>query len=127
MTASSLALRAAALYILVGMGAGIFMAASADHTIAPAHAHLNLIGCVITLLMGLVYRLDPVIDASRLAVAQVALLVLASLIMFPSLAIMLYGNPAAEAGAIISSFMAIASAAIFAVNVFRITGKSTAS
>lgn len=38
---------------LVGMCGGIFMAATQDFTLAPAHAHLNLLGWVTLALYGL--------------------------------------------------------------------------
>jgi uncharacterized membrane protein len=127
MTASKLALRSAPLILLVGMGFGIFMAASQDHTLMPAHAHLNLLGFVGTLLMGLVYRIDPVVDESALAKLQIWVWLAAIAIMFVSMCLLLYGNERAEIGAKISSTVGILDAAVFAFNVFRITGKTAAS
>ena len=123
MAASTIALRSAPLILLIGMGFGIFMAASEDHTLMPAHAHLNLLGFVGTLLMGLVYRLDSSIDASTLAKAQIWVWLASVAVMFVSLAVMLYGNEKGEIGASISSITGLVAAAIFAANVFRITGK----
>jgi len=127
MTASKLALRSAPLILLIGMGFGMFMAAAQDHTLTPAHAHLNLLGFVGTLLMGLVYRLDPVVDSSSLAKLQIWTWLAAIAVMFVSLSFFLYGNQQAELGAIISSIIGILAAAVFAFNVFRITGKTAAS
>ena len=124
MTASTLALRSAPLVLLIGMGFGIFMAASQDHTLMPAHAHLNLLGFVATLLMGLVYRIDPVVDASALAKAQIWIWLAAVAVMFVSLCLLLYGNEKAEIGASVASIIGIVTAAVFAFNVFRITGKT---
>src|SRR5437588_12990110 len=36
----------APVYVLIGMSLGIYMGASEDHSLYPAHAHLNLIGWV---------------------------------------------------------------------------------
>ena len=47
----------APIYVLIGMGFGIFMGASQDFTLAPAHAHLNLIGWVTMALYGTFYAL----------------------------------------------------------------------
>ena len=105
MTASKLALRSAPLILLIGMGFGMFMAAAQDHTLTPAHAHLNLLGFVGTLLMGLVYRLDPVVDSSSLAKLQIWTWLAAIAVMFVSLSFFLYGNQQAELGAIISSII----------------------
>jgi len=52
-------LRVAALYALAGLGLGIAMAMSQDHSMTPAHAHINLLGWVTTALYALVYRAWP--------------------------------------------------------------------
>jgi hypothetical protein len=44
--ASSLSFKAAVVFALAGMVMGIAMAASHDHSVFPAHAHLNLLGWV---------------------------------------------------------------------------------
>ena len=44
---------------MIGMGGGIFMAITHDFTLAPAHAHLNLLGWVSMALYGLFYRAFP--------------------------------------------------------------------
>lgn len=121
MTASTVAFRTGPILAIVGMGFGIYMAASGDHTAAPAHAHLNLLGFVGTLIMGLIYRLDAGIDSGMLAKVQIWLWVVCAIVMFPSLAMMLWGNPAYEIGAKITSLGAIVSMAIFAYNAFRIS------
>jgi hypothetical protein len=45
--------------LLVGMLAGIAMAIAQNFLLAPAHAHLNLIGGVLLFLFGLYYCLVP--------------------------------------------------------------------
>ncbi|MCE3288967.1 MAG: conserved hypothetical signal peptide protein [Caulobacter sp.] len=47
----------AALAALVGMVWGTFMGISGDHSMSPAHAHLNLLGWVTLSIMGAVYAL----------------------------------------------------------------------
>lgn len=97
------------------------MAASGDHTAAPAHAHLNLLGFVGTLVMGLVYRLDAGIDSGMLAKIQIWLWIICAIVMFPSLVMLLWGNPAYEIGTKITSIGAVISMVIFAYNAFRIS------
>jgi hypothetical protein len=46
----------ATLSALVGMGLGIFMGIAQDFTLAPAHAHLNLLGWVTMAIYGLYHR-----------------------------------------------------------------------
>ncbi|WSH31117.1 hypothetical protein U8P75_36830 (plasmid) [Rhizobium beringeri] len=50
---------AAVVCVTSGMVWGIQMAISEDHLLAPAHAHLNLVGWTTLALFGLYYRLTP--------------------------------------------------------------------
>ena len=67
MTPSNLCFRAAMLLLLAGMLWGLQMAITDDHSAFPAHAHLNLLGFVALFLFGIFYRLNPVVEANRLA------------------------------------------------------------
>jgi len=44
-------------YIVAGMCLGIFMAASHNHGQYPTHAHINLIGFVLSLSYGIIHKL----------------------------------------------------------------------
>ncbi len=44
---------------ITGIGLGIYMGASEDHSLSPAHAHLNLLGWVTMTLYGLYHRYAP--------------------------------------------------------------------
>lgn len=46
---------AALLFLFAGVGLGLYMAASHDHSLAPVHAHTNLLGWVSCAIMGLFY------------------------------------------------------------------------
>ena len=59
-----------ALYLIIGIGFGIHMGASQDFTLAPVHAHINLIGFVLMTLFGLAYRLIPALAGNSLAKAH---------------------------------------------------------
>ena len=61
----------AALAALTGMSLGIYMGINQDFTLAPAHAHVNLLGWVTMALYGLYHR-GSGRPASRLGWAQVA-------------------------------------------------------
>jgi hypothetical protein len=50
------------------MGLGIVMGIRQDFTLAPAHAHLNLLGFVVLFLSALYYRVVPAAAASAIAV-----------------------------------------------------------
>lgn len=57
----------AVLYLLVGIGIGMHMGASGDFALAPAHAHINLLGFVLMTLFGIVYRVIPAMADNMLA------------------------------------------------------------
>jgi len=50
---------AGALYLVVGILFGAYMGGSGDHTLAPVHAHINLLGFTLMTIFGLAYRLMP--------------------------------------------------------------------
>jgi hypothetical protein len=68
-------------FALLGMGFGLYIAASNDHTLAGAHAHNNLLGWVTMAIYGLYYRLVPT-AVTRLATVHFAVTVIGNLI-FP--------------------------------------------
>jgi hypothetical protein len=67
---------------LTGMALGIFMGIRQDFALAPAHAHLNLLGFVTLFLSALYYRVFPIAAASRLAPWQAGISALGA-ILFP--------------------------------------------
>lgn len=48
-----------AIYLLVGIGFGAYMGGSGDHSLAPVHAHINLLGFTLMTVFGIGYRLIP--------------------------------------------------------------------
>src|SRR5579884_1990738 len=94
MKASSLCFRAAVLFVIAGMVWGIIMAVSENHAAMPAHAHLNLLGWVSLFLFGIYYRLHPALEASRLALAQVALWIAATAILTTGVGLITAGQHA---------------------------------
>ena len=60
----------APIYVLIGMGFGIFMGATENFTLAMAHAHLNLIGWVTMALYGTFYALAREASTSSLHIAM---------------------------------------------------------
>ena len=47
------------LYLLVGIVFGMYMGGTGDHSLAPLHAHINLLGFALMMIFGLVYRQFP--------------------------------------------------------------------
>ncbi|MCP5075049.1 MAG: cytochrome-c oxidase [Rhodobacteraceae bacterium] len=57
----------AVVYLLIGMVMGMYMGGSGDHTLAPVHAHINLLGFALMALFALIYRLFDGLAGGRLA------------------------------------------------------------
>ncbi len=119
MTASSLGYRLAVSFVIAGMAMGIGMAASQDHSIMPAHAHLNLLGWVSLFLFGLYYRLNPALDVSRLALVQVGVWSFGTVVLTIAVAAIHMGYEAADPVAAVGSLIVLAAMLLFAVLVFR--------
>ena len=119
MTASSLSFRLAVLFVVIGMGMGIWMAASGNHSIMPAHAHLNLLGWVSLFLFGIYYERRPRLDASRLALIQVGLWSAGTVLLTTAVAAIYLGYPAADPVAGVASIVVLAGMLMFAYFVFR--------
>jgi len=114
---SSLMLRVSTVLLLVGMVFGIVMGIQENFALAPAHAHLNLIGFVLMFLVGLYYRIVPVAGKGMLAGSQAGLHILGALLFPPGIALAdLGGTPAL---AIVGSLIMLTAMALFALIVFR--------
>jgi hypothetical protein len=105
--------------LLIGMLAGIAMGMTQNFVLAPAHAHLNLVGGVLLFLFGLYYRLVPAAGTTALAKVQ-GWLHIAGGILFPvGVAAVLLKGPSFEAAPIAGSLIVVAAMVLFAVIVFR--------
>ena len=107
----------AGLYALCAMGLGIVMAASHDHSLAPVHAHLNLVGWVSVALFGIFYHLVPAAASGLLARIQVAIATLGVILLAPGIGIAVTGGT--ELLAIIGSLLTLTSMALFVVVVVQ--------
>ncbi len=105
--------------LLGGMLAGIVMGIQQNFTLAPAHAHLNLVGGVLLFLFGLYYRLFPAAGETVLARLQGSLHI-AGAILFPAgVALVLLEGPSYEVAPIVGALTVVAAMTLFAVIVFR--------
>jgi hypothetical protein len=121
-------LRLGALFALCGMALGIAMGIRQDFTLAPAHAHINLVGFVGLFLAGLYYRLVPEAAASALAKVQASVAILAALIFPVGIGgILLSGRDPFELITVIGALLVFAGMALFAVIVFRTSGRTRAA
>ena len=116
---ASLLLRTAVTLLLIGLCAGIAMGMSQDFTLAPAHAHLNLVGFVLPFVAGLYYRSVPAAEASRLARPQAWLAIIGAVLLPAGIAGELALGPQFEPVIVIGSLCVLVAMALFAVLVFR--------
>lgn len=106
----------ATLYVTAGMLLGIGMAASGNHVLASAHAHLNLVGWVSMALYAVFYHAFPDIAQSRAAKVHFVLATIGVWTMVPGIALAVIGR--GEGLAVLGSLMTLVSMVLFAGLVF---------
>ena len=113
------------LSVLIGMGWGLQMAISGDHLLAPAHAHLNLLGWVTFSIFAFYYHLVPDAAEGTLPKLHLAVAVIGLALMIPGIAIAVSGG--GEPLAAIGSLLSALSMLIFAVIVVKNGQRGTAA
>ena len=108
---------AAVLCVTGGMIWGLQMAASNDHSMVGAHAHLNLVGWATMALFAIYYRLTPQAARGWLPRIHAAAAILGVGIMVPGIALATTGG--SPGLAILGSLLVFASMLIFLVTVVR--------
>ncbi len=109
------------LLLLAGMSLGQYMGAHEDFTLAPVHAHINLLGWVTLALYGTFYALTRETYSPRLAWTNFALSAIGVLSMAPLLGIMLTSGDHATYGPLlgISGGFAMLGLLVFLYSVVR--------
>jgi hypothetical protein len=107
--------------VLAGMIWGIVMGISENFLMAPAHAHLNLIGWATMALYGTFYALTRETLSVRLAWWQFAVSTLGLVVLIPSLALFLAGgnDPKYHGPVAAGSLLTLLGMALFAISVGR--------
>jgi hypothetical protein len=116
---STLLLRVSTVFLLCGMVFGITMGMREDFALAPAHAHLNLIGFVLMFMVGLYYRIVPAAGAGLLAKIQAGLHIVGAIVFPFGIAQTLLGGSVAFT--VFGSLIVLSAMALFAWIVFRTT------
>lgn len=80
------------LYLLVGIGMGMHMGASGDHTLAPVHAHINLLGFALMSIFGLAYRAIPGLAEGWMPKAHFWLHQIGAIILLIGLTLLMLGK-----------------------------------
>ena len=108
------------IYVLCGMMWGMQMGASEDLAMAPAHAHLNLLGWVTMALYGTFYTLTRETLSVRLAWINFIVSALGVAVMIPSLALYLRSNSASYIPVmLVGEVLTVGGMLIFGVSVAR--------
>jgi len=110
----------APIYGIIGMLWGSYMGVSHDHSMMPAHAHLNLLGMVINGMMGAFYAFAGARISTRLAWASFWLWNIGVLVIIPLLTIILTGNEAVAPFILIGEISVILGMAAFLANIVRL-------
>lgn len=95
-------------YAVCGMVLGLSMAISHDHTQMPTHAHVMVLGWVMSAVFAFFYHLVPAAAASRLASLHFWLAAISGIGLTGGLFVMIGGNASLE------PVVAVASMAFFA-------------
>jgi hypothetical protein len=110
----------AAVCALAGMLWGIHMGITDNFTLAPAHAHLNLVGWTTLALMGGFYALAGERAPRRLGWINYGLSAVGVVVMIPSLAILLATTGKTNPGVILGSLLTLAGMATFLAAVLTV-------
>ena len=108
----------AAIMLTAGVTLGVAMGIRHDFSLAPVHAHVNLVGWASLALFGIVYKLYPEMARSRLAALHFILAAPAA-VMFPAgIALaMLYDQPLV---AIVAALLWLAGTILFLVQMIAL-------
>ena len=113
-------LKIASTYLVIGLGLGMFMAISHDHTLSSVHSHMALLGWGGLAFAAVVYLLLPACGGNRLATLHFWLHNAGLPIMLAALAVLFQtGNTAVEPIIGLGSTLVTIGLVLLAVNIFR--------
>lgn len=108
----------AILFLMTGIGLGLKMAITQDHSMAPVHAHINLLGWVTNALFGGYYALNAHKAHGWLPRIQCGVFTLGLLVMLPALYWLYDGHPEIEPVLGMASMAVALGVVLFAIVVF---------
>jgi hypothetical protein len=111
---------------LIGMGWGAAMASSEDFTLAPAHAHLNLLGWVTLSIMGGFYTLAGARAPTRLGWVNFVLSTAGVVVVIPALVNLLSGHKEAQPIVIVGTVLTISGMVTFAISILSLWARPKA-
>ena len=114
----SIFISAGLICVLAGMSFGLWMGGANDFTLAPAHAHLNLVGWVTLSLYGLMHRAFPALSSAKLAPFQCGLAIIGAVTMPIGIGIAITSGNTNETPVIVASMVVLFATLLFAIMFF---------
>lgn len=109
-------------FLIIGIVIGMYMGGSGDHALALSHAHINLLGFVLSAVFALTYKAYPAMAEGRLANIHFWLHLVGALVLNLLLFLML-AEIIAEAAMVplapISELLVLLGALVFGWNVLQ--------
>ena len=115
---ANLYFKTAIIFLIIGIGIGLKMAITEDHSVIGAHAHANLLGWVTMALFGGYHALNPQKAERRLAMIQYYVYTTGVAVLVPALYLMLLGNTAMEPIVAAASIVIFIGVLLFAFIIF---------
>ncbi len=118
----------AVVYGICGMGLGMYMGMSQNHTLMPVHAHVNLLGWVSLAIMGGFYALAGERASAKLARLNFILSNIGVLLIGPSLGVLLVtGNKLVYPFLLLAELCTVAGMITFATAVAKTQPKAAST
>ena len=112
-------IRIAALYLALGVTMGIVMGITHQFSLAPVHAHINLLGWATLGIIGIVYRVYPAAGETRLARVHFWIHNTALPVFMVGLGFALTGHEAFMPVTIVGATAVFVGIIVFAANIWR--------
>ncbi len=109
-------------FLIIGLILGMYMGGSGDHSMAASHAHINLVGFVLSVVFALTYKAFPAMSEGRLGSIHFWCHAVGAAGLNVMLFLMLSGSISAEAMvplAPMTEMLVTIGVAIFAWNVWQ--------
>lgn len=117
----------AVIYALGGMVLGMYMGGSGDHSMAPVHAHINLLGWATLALMGAFYGLAGEKAPAKVAWANLAVSNVGNVLALPMVALIQMGKPPIVPILVGGEILIVAGMLLFGLSILMVARGQTAS
>lgn len=112
-------IKISAVYFVIGVFMGMYMSMGNDHSLTPAHTHLNLLGWVSLAIIGVIYHIFPAAAKSKLGKVHFWLHTIGVAVMTIGLAGAIKGVMALYAAVPVGATAVTIGVVLFVVNVMK--------